>query len=103
MAAEDSDDAVKYMRGHLYNEQGGAEVEGPDIEFVDHVTGELRQLDVKTFDCAPNKPRLSTIDGPRPSQDPKHKPVAAGGEPRSAEGQFQCMLRAMTPGGDRRR
>lgn len=55
MAAEDSDEAVEHMRGHLYNEQGGGVVEGPDIEFVDHVTGELRQLDVKTFDCAPNK------------------------------------------------
>ena len=55
MAAEGSGEAVKYMRGHLYNEQGGGEVEGPDIEFVDHVTGERCQLDVKTFDCAPNK------------------------------------------------
>ena len=50
-----SDHAVAYMRRHLYHEQGGGEVEGPDIEFVDDDTRELRQLDVKTFDCSPNK------------------------------------------------
>ena len=55
MTAKNPDDAVEYMRHHLYNEEGGAEVEGPDIEFVDDATRELRQLDVKTFDCAPNK------------------------------------------------
>ena len=55
MTAENSEDAVAYMRGHLYNDQGGGEVEGPDIEFTDDDTREFRQLDVKTFDCAPNK------------------------------------------------
>ena len=55
MKAENGDQAVAYMRDHLYNEQGGGEVEGPDIEFVDDDTRELRQLDVKTFDCSRNK------------------------------------------------
>ena len=55
MKAETCDEAVAYMRDHLYNEQGGGEVEGPDIEFVDDDTRELRQLNVKTFDCSPNK------------------------------------------------
>ena len=86
MAAEDSDDAVKYMRGHLYNEQGGAEVEGPDIEFVDHVTGELRQLDSRLAAlCAqrPATPRTSprTVNaGPGRRRSPENlaQPGRAG-------------------------
>ena len=54
-AAERSEVAVAYMRDHLYREQGGRGVEGPDIRFVDHVTNETHELDVKTFDCMPNK------------------------------------------------
>ena len=55
LAAECSEQAVSYMRDHLYREQGGRGVEGPDICFVDHVTNETYELDVKTFDCSPNK------------------------------------------------
>ena len=54
-AAQRSEEAVAYMRDHLYREQGGRGVEGPDIRFVDHVTNETHELDVKTFDCMPNK------------------------------------------------
>ena len=54
-AAKRSEEAVAYMRDHLYREQGGKGVEGPDIRFVDHVTNETQELDVKTFDCMPNK------------------------------------------------
>ena len=54
-ATERSAEAVAYMRGHLYDERGGANVVGPDIQFADHDDGEVRGIDVKTFDCAPNK------------------------------------------------
>ena len=55
LTAKRSEDAVAYMRDHLYREQGGRGVEGPDSRFVDHVTHETHELDVKTFDCSPNK------------------------------------------------
>lgn len=62
LTAERSDEAVAYMRDHLYREQGGRGVEGPDIRFVDHVTSETRELDVKTFDCMPNKSYFAIND-----------------------------------------
>lgn len=61
-AAERSAEAVAYMRGHLYDERGGANVVGPDISFADHEDGEVRGIDVKTFDCAPNKRKFAIND-----------------------------------------
>lgn len=55
MNATKSEDAVEYMRNHLYNDQGGGSVDGPDIEFTDEATARQQGLDVKTFDCSPNK------------------------------------------------
>lgn len=55
MAASNSGSAVAYMRDNLYRERGGRGVKGPDIRFEDEETGVLHEIDVKTFDCGPNK------------------------------------------------
>ena len=55
MAGRSNDAAVAYMRDHLYREQGGRGVVGPDIRFEDEATGTIQEIDVKTFDCSPNK------------------------------------------------
>ena len=61
-AAKRSEEAVAYMRDHLYREEGGGGVEGPDIRFLDHDTNEIQELDVKTFDCSPNKKYFAIND-----------------------------------------
>jgi hypothetical protein len=55
MGAAGSDRAVAYMRDHLSRQQGGRGVKGPDLHFTDDETGALHEIDVKTFDCSPNK------------------------------------------------
>ncbi len=55
MAAESGGDAVDYMRGHMFKEAGGKGIKGPDLGFIDHASGTLNEIDVKTFDCAENK------------------------------------------------
>ena len=61
-AAKRSEEAVAYMRDHLYREEGGGGIEGRDIRFLDHDTNETLELDVKTFDCGPNKKYLAIND-----------------------------------------
>ena len=61
-ATKRSEEAVAYMRDHLYREEGGGGVEGPDIRFLDHDTNETQELDVKTFDCSPNKKYFAIND-----------------------------------------
>ena len=62
LMAERSAETVAYMRSHLYDEQGGAGVRGPDIRFVEHVTHDTHELDVKTFDCSENKTNFAIND-----------------------------------------
>jgi hypothetical protein len=55
MDAADSAEAAEYMRGHLYSSAGGADVKGPDLAFAASDVGARYAIDVKTFDCSPNK------------------------------------------------
>ncbi len=68
-AASNNEPAVAYMRDHLYRERGGRGVKGPDIRFTDEVTGILHEIDVKTFDCSPNKKFFAINDN-------KHRSLA---------------------------
>ena len=43
------------MAGHLYHPDGGGEVEGADLRLPSIETGALTGIDVKSFDCAPQK------------------------------------------------
>lgn len=45
--------AVRYMNEHLFEPDGGRGVVGADLEFVEN--GKNQGIDVKTFDCQPNK------------------------------------------------
>ncbi|MXP65619.1 hypothetical protein E0493_19915 [Roseomonas sp. M0104] len=49
----DGADVAMYMRQHMFSPEGGAGVFGPDLQVVEG--GRLLGLDVKTFDCQPNK------------------------------------------------
>jgi len=69
VAASGHDQAVAYMRDHLYRDKGGRGVRGPDIRFKDDETGTLHEIDVKTFDCSPNKKFFAINDN-------KHRSLA---------------------------
>jgi hypothetical protein len=45
--------AVQYMKDHLFDPGGGRGVVGADLEFLED--NRLQGIDVKTFDCLPNK------------------------------------------------
>lgn len=49
----DSRDALVYMRGHLFSAKGGRGVKGADLVFRNR--GVSVGVDVKTFDCSPDK------------------------------------------------
>ena len=55
LRAPNSNEAVEYMRHHLFNSDGGRGVVGPDMRYFDHITSQKYELDAKTFDCSPNK------------------------------------------------
>jgi hypothetical protein len=69
MRAPDSAGPLAYMRDHLCRETGGGGVKGPDLSFVDGANGVLWEMDVKTFDCSPNKRFLAINDN-------KHRSLA---------------------------
>lgn len=55
-----SEVALRYMENHLYRTTGGKQLKGPDLSFQEN--GHSIGVDVKTFDCKPNKRYFAVND-----------------------------------------